>query len=143
IDVRMDAALRDESEQMDAPPALEQAAQHRVVEQRAGGERPVDASEVLVEAASGADRQVPDLGVAHLAGGQANGLARGVERRVRKLAPEPVEDRRVRELDRIARTRRCAAPAVEDDERYEWGAAARQIAANDSTSSDAPSTRAP
>ncbi len=69
--------------------------------------------------AARADRQVADLGVAHLAGGQADCLARGGERRVRELAPEPVEDRRVGELDRVARARRRDAPAVEDDERYE------------------------
>ncbi len=37
---------------------------------------------------------------------------------------------------------RCAAPAVEDDERYEVDAA-RQIAAKESGSSEAPPTRAP
>src|SRR5918912_578524 len=56
--------------------------------------------------------------------------------------PEVVEDGRVRELDRISRAGRRAAPAVEDDERYE-GIAARQTASKDSTSSDAPPTRAP
>src|SRR5439155_15825460 len=131
VDVRMDAALRDEAEQVDAPPALEPAAQHGVVEQRPVGNRAVDAREVLVEATPGADRQVTDLGVPHLAGGQADRLARGVEGRMRELPPEAVEDRRVRELDRVARTRRRAAPAVEDDERDDgYWVAARQIAAN-------------
>ena len=92
----------------------------------------VDALEVLVEHAAGADRQVADLGVAHLARRQADRLAGGVERRVRVRRPEPVEDRRVGELDRVPRPRRGAAPAVEDDERYERErAAAWHIAAND------------
>src|SRR5438270_8997753 len=129
----MDAALRDEAEQVDAPPALEDAAQHGVVEQRAVGDRAVDPGEVLVETTPGADRQVSDLGVPHLAGGQANRLARGVERRVRELPPEAVEDGRVGELDGVAGPGRRTPPPVEDDERYECGAAARQIAANDST----------
>src|SRR5438046_89289 len=84
-----------------------------------------------------------DLGVAHLAGRQADRLAGGLERRVRVLGPEPVEVRRVGEQDRVPRAGRRAAPAVEDDERYEREAAAWQIAVNDSTSSDAPPTRAP
>src|SRR4051812_37993451 len=83
-----------------------------------------------------------DLRVAHLARRQPGGLTRSVEPRVRKFLPEAVEDRRVRQLDGIARTGRRAAPPVEDDERYEW-VAARQIARKESTSSDAPPTSAP
>src|SRR5260221_13856604 len=83
-----------------------------------------------------------DLGVADLARRKPRGLARRVECGVRPPRPEPVEHRRLGELHRVAGTRRCAAPAVEDDEGYEWEAA-RQIAANDSTSRDAPPTRAP
>ena len=40
--------------------------------------------------------------------------------RVRVLRPEPVEDGRVGEVDGVPRPGRRAAPAVEDDERYEW-----------------------
>ena len=69
--------------------------------------------------------------------------ARRLELRVRIVAPEPVEDWCVRERDGVAGARRRAAPAVEDDERYEREAAAWQIAVNDSTSSEAPPTRAP
>ena len=81
-----------------------------------------------------------DLAVSHLARGKPGGRARRLDRRVRELAPQTVEHRRVRELDRVARPGRSAAEAVEDDERYE---AARHIAANESTSSDAPPTSAP
>ena len=85
-----------------------------------------------------------DLGVPHLAVGQADGRARGGELRVRELAPEPVEDGRLGELDRVARTRRRDPPAVEDDERYEGiRAAVSHIALKESTSSDAPPTSAP
>ena len=50
----------------------------------------------------------------------------------------------VGELDRVPRTRRRAAPPVEDDERYERErAAASHIATNESMSSDAPPTSAP
>src|SRR5262249_43407444 len=84
----------------------------------------------------------PDLGVAHLPVRESDRLAGRVERPVRILGPEPVEDGRVRKLDRIPRAGRGDPPPVEDDERYER-MAARQIAANDSTSSDAPPTRTP
>ena len=50
------------------------------------------------------------------------------------VAQRPVEHRRVGELDGVPRPGRGAAPAVEDDERYEReDAAARHIEANDST----------
>ena len=65
-------------------------------------DRPVHAHEILVEDAARADRQMADLGVAHLAVRQADGLARGGELRVRIVAPQPVEDRRLGELDRVA-----------------------------------------
>src|SRR5207244_10283021 len=115
--------LRDEPEQMDAPPALEHAAQRRVLEERAVGDRAVHTHQVLVEAPPGTDREVADLGVAHLPRRQSDGLAGRVERRVRVGAPQAVEVRRVRQFDRVARPGRGATPAVEDDESYEWAAA--------------------
>ena len=146
--MRVDAAVRDEPEQVHVAAALARAAERRderlVLEEAAVGDRAVDALEVLVEHAAGADRQMPDLGVAHLPGRQPDRLARGGEPRVRVLGPEPVEDRRVGELDRVPRPGRGAAPPVEDDERYERErAAASHIAANESMSSDAPPTSAP
>src|SRR5205823_3627783 len=95
-----------------------------VLEDRAARDRAVHALEVLVEDPPGSDRQVPDLRVAHLPRRQADGLSGGLEGRVRICAPEPVEHGRVRELDRVPRAGRGAAPAVEDDERYEGEAAA-------------------
>src|SRR5215211_4028482 len=146
VEVRVDAALRDEAEQVDVrlAPArpLEGGDQRLVAEEGAVADGGVQALQVLEENPPGADRQVPDFGVAHLAGRQPDGLAGGREPRVRVLAPEAVEHRRPCELDRIARARRCAAPAIEDDERYEVDAA-RQIAVKESGSSDAPPTSAP
>ena len=131
VDVRVDAAVGDEPEQVDAVAALERRAEERrVLEERAVLDRLVHAHQVLVEDPAGADRQVADLGVAHLAGRQADRLAGGVERRVRVLGPEPVEDGRVGELDGVARAGRRAAPAVEDDERYETGFSLRPALAN-------------
>ena len=148
VDVRVDAAVRDEPEQVDVAVPLARAPERRderlVLEEAAVPDRPVDTLEVLVEHAAGADREVADLGVAHLPGRQADRLAGGGEAGVRTLRPEPVEDRRARELDRVPGARRREAPAVEDDERYERvRAAARHMATNESISSEAPPTSAP
>ena len=146
VEVGVDAALGDEPEQVNVAAArlraLEGADEHRILEERAVADRGVHPLQVLEQDPAGPDRQMADLGVAHLPGRQADRLAGGREGRVRVLAPEPVEDGRVRELDSIARAGRRAAPAVEDDERYEVDAA-RQIAAKESGSSEAPPTSAP
>src|SRR5262249_19128163 len=75
-----------------------------------------------------ADREMADLRVAHLARGEADGLAGRLQRRVRVLGREVVEDGSVRELDGVSRPGRRNAPAVQDDDRYEREAAVRQIA---------------
>ena len=138
----MHAALRDKPEQVHPHAAVEDGAERRVLEERPVLDRLVDPHEVLVEPAPGADRQVADFRVSHLPRRQPGGLAGGHDGRVRERAPQVVEQRRVRERDRVARPRRSTPPAVEDDERYEREAA-RQIVANESTSRDAPPTSAP
>ncbi len=75
---------------------------------------------------------------------EAHGLARRRELGVREIAPQAVENGRLGQLDRVAGTGRGDPPAVEDDERYEGiRAAVSHIALKESTSSDAPPTRAP
>src|SRR2546421_577994 len=140
----MHAPVRDEPEQVDVLATLERAAQRLVLEELAAFDRLVHAHEVLEEDAARADREVPDLGVAHLACRQADGLAGSLELPVRIVAPEPVEDGRLGELDRVSRPGWSDPPAVEDDERYEGiRAAVSHIALKESTSRDAPPTRAP
>src|SRR5690348_12441290 len=145
----MDAAVGDESEQVDVRPALlrplKRPDQRGVLEQGSVRDRAVHPLEVLVEDAPRTDRQMADLRVAHLPGRQADGLAGRSERGVRVARPQRIEDGRLGELDRVPRPGRRAPPAVEDDERYERKrrVAVSQIAVNDSTSSDAPPTRAP
>src|SRR3990170_1511869 len=134
-----------------SPLACAREGQHEllVLEERAVTNREVDAHQILEEHATGADRQVPDLGVPHLPGRESDCLARCFQGRVRVVLPEPVEHGCVRELDRVPRARRSEAPPVEDDERDELRhaeatcAAARQIASKDVGSSEAPPTRAP
>ena len=140
VDVRVDAAVRDETEEVNTIAPLEGAAERVILEEGAVLDRLVHTHQILVEDAPGPDRQMADLRVPHLPRGESNRLAGGLEGRVRVLAPEPVEDGRVGELHGIPRPGRRAAPAVEDDERYE---AASQIAAKDSTSREAPPTSAP
>jgi hypothetical protein len=142
VDVRVDAAVGHEAEQVDVAPTLERAAEGRILEERSVGDRPVHAHQVLVEDPPRADRQVADLGVPHLTGRQPDRLAGGLQGRVRILGPETVEDGGVREVDRVAGAGRRAAPPVEDDQRYE-GRAALQMCEKDSTSSEAPPTSAP
>src|SRR6266498_3267422 len=75
---------------------------------------------------------------------EADCLARSLERRVGKPRPKPVEDRRPRQLHGVTRPWWRATPAVEDDQRYERiRAAISQIASKDSSSREAPPTRAP
>ena len=146
VEMRMDAAFGDEPEQMDVAPtrfrALEGAEKRRILEQGAVADRGVHPLQILEEDPTGPDRQMADLGVAHLPGRQADRLAGSREGGVRVLCPDPVEDGCARELHGIAGTGRRATPAVEDDERYEVDAA-WQIAAKESGSSEAPPTSAP
>ncbi len=140
--VRVHAPVGDEPEQVDVLAALERGDERRVLEERAVLDRLVHAHQVLEGHASGADREMSDLRVPHLPGRKADRLPGGLEGRVRVLGPQAVEGRRVGELDRVPGPGRGEAPAVQDDERYEREAA-RQIAPNDSTSSEAPPTSAP
>ena len=114
--MRVDAAVGDEAEQVDVLASLEGADERGVLEERPVLDRLVHAHQVLEEHATGADRQVPDLGVAHLARRKADRLAGCLERRVRVLGPEAVEDRRVGELDGVAGAGRSEAPPVQDDQ---------------------------
>ncbi len=72
---------------MDVLPALERAAEDGVLEEGAVLNRRVDAHEVLQKDTARADRQMADLGVAHLAVREADGGARGLELRMREVAP--------------------------------------------------------
>ena len=101
VDVRVDAAVRDEPEQMDVLTALEGGPQDGVSKNEPSSIDLFTRIRSWKRMRPGADRQMADLGVAHLARREADRLARGLERRVRVLGPEAVEDRRVRVLDRV------------------------------------------
>ncbi len=142
FDVRMDPAVRNEPQQVHPVAAVERCAEHRVLVERPVLDRLVHTHQVLIEPTPRADRQVADLAVPHLSRRQAGRLARRLDRRVRVVAPQRIEDRGVGKLDRVPRAGGRNAPAVEDDQNYE-GEALRHIAANEPTSREAPPTSAP
>ncbi len=82
--MRMHATLRHQPDQMAGAAALlhlgDQVDHRRLVRDLAGGNRGVDARQVLHGDPAGADVQVTDLGVAHLAGRQADVEAAGREK---------------------------------------------------------------
>ena len=97
--------------------AVDRLGEHGVVEERAVLDREVDARELLVDDAAGPDVEVPDLGVAHLALGQADGQpGRARAASWAHSAKDAVEVGRVRGLDGVARRGRGLAEAVHDDE---------------------------
>ena len=145
--MRVNTAVRDETEQMHVPTPLlrprERRAECSVLEERAVANGDVDAHQILEQHPARADRQMADLGVAHLAVRQPHRLTRRSETRVGEGGPEVVEHRRRRQLHGVPRTGRGEAPPVEDHERYEREAAIRHRLEKDAASSEAPPTSAP
>src|SRR5207247_11227005 len=123
VDGRVDSARGDETDQVRPLGPRERRLERRVFEQRAVLDRLVHTHEVLEQDAPRPDREVTDLGIAHLARRQPDRLARRVQPRVRIGAPEPVEVRYLCKLDRVAGTWRSATPAVDDYPRFEVMAA--------------------
>jgi hypothetical protein len=144
------AAVGDEADQVHARRGAQRLGHDLVLGQRAVLDGAVDAREVLGDDRAGAEVEVADLGVAHLSRGQADRLAAGGELRVVVALPQTVEDRRVGQRDRVARTLRRQAPPVEDDQAdggdgaHRAAPAARStMRAKDSGSRLAPPTSAP
>ncbi len=79
----------------------------------------VDAGDVHVHDAPGADVEMANLAVAHLPFGQADERSAGMNQRVGILAQQPVIGRLARERDGIGLGFGAISPAVEDDEN-EW-----------------------
>ena len=90
--------------------------EHAVGEEVAVGDRLADAREVLVDDAAGADVEMPDLGVAHLARRQPHRRAGCLEGAVRVRGQQPVEDGSGGQAHGVAGTGGRAAPAVQDHE---------------------------
>ncbi len=82
----------------------------------AGGDQRVDARDVHLHNAAGADVQVADFAVAHLSVGQADKVIRGLNQRVGKLAQQLVVGGLARQRNGIVGGFGAIAPSIEDGE---------------------------
>ena len=118
LDVGVHAAVAEQAEQMQLvrAAAFHGFEQQRLAREFAAGDELVNARDVHVHDASGADIQVADFAIAHLSFGQADGGAGGVDQRVGKFFQQAVVIRLAREGDGVAFGFGAVAPAVEDGE---------------------------
>ena len=116
----VDAAVGDQAQQVQRSGArrVHRASQHLVMEERARFDRPVDADQVLVDDASGAQVGVPDLAVPHLSFGEPDGQAAGLELRDREMRGELVDVRGALQQDGVSLATGGVAPSVEDDQQH-------------------------
>ena len=121
--LRVHAAVGEQAEQMQ--PALAGARvlhgieQHGMREKFAVLDHQVDAGDVHVHDAAGADVEVADFAVAHLPFGQADERPAGMNQRVGILAQQAVIGGLAGERDGVGFGFGAVSPAVEDDEN-EW-----------------------
>ena len=118
-EIGVHAAGRHEAHEMERASLADgsgRGAQLVVLEERPVGDRVVDAHELLVLDVARTHREVADLAVAHHAVGQSDGAAARLECRVRMCREEPVDPRRRRERDRVARSLWGDPPSVEHAE---------------------------
>ena len=119
----MHAAGRDQADQMAGAAALfqlvDQIGERRRLLDLAVGDGVADARQVLHHHAAGADVEMADLGIAHLARRQADIACPTVRRkRVRAGGPEPVEGRGLGLADGVVGGVLAPAPAVQDDQHH-------------------------
>jgi hypothetical protein len=116
--VGVDAAVADEAHEMEAARAGvgHGGFESGIVAEIAVADHPVDAGDVHLDDAAGADVEMADFGVAHLAIGEADGFATRMDERIGEVPDEGVEDRRVGGEDGVALDGCGVAPAVEDGE---------------------------
>ena len=75
-----------------------------------------DARQILHHHAAGADIEMADFGIAHLAVGQADVFAGRTQKAVRSGLPQPIESRRFRLAYGVIRRVLAPAPAVQNDQ---------------------------
>jgi hypothetical protein len=90
--------------------------QCRIGEEIAIADGAVDAFEFLVENPSRTDVEMTDFGVAHLAGGQADGVLGGIDEGVGVSAPERIPVWLVRQSDGVVRGFLAMAEAVQNQQ---------------------------
>src|SRR5258707_871545 len=115
IDVRVHAAIAEQAHQMQSTLAatLHGLLEKRPVLQLLVGDEQVDAGNVHVYDAAGADVEVADFAIAHLALGQADVWAGGMDQRIRKFLEQGVISRFARKGDGVAFGFGAESPAVE------------------------------
>ena len=116
--VRMHAARRHQAHDVGRtagnPERIDEIAERPPFGQRPVGHRGVDLGQILQDDPAGADRHVPDLGVAHLTARQADEMLRRFAQRVGAGCRQPVPDRRFRPGDGVVFRFGAMPPAVQD-----------------------------
>src|SRR5882762_5254198 len=115
IDVRVHAAIAEQAHQMQSTLA---ATLHGLLEKRhvlhlLVGDEQVDAGDVHVYDAAGADVEVADFTIAHLAFRKADVRARSMDQRIRKFLEQRVISRLARKGDGVAFGFSAESPSVE------------------------------
>ena len=114
---RVHAARTQQADEVERAAALPHAGaqldQRRELVELAALDALGDADEVLGNHPAGAEVQVADFAVPHLAFGKADGEAAGVQQGARIGLPEPVPDRGGGQLDRVPFAFGPVAPAVQ------------------------------
>src|SRR5712671_1984154 len=115
IDVRVHAAIAKQAHQMQSTLAatLHGLLKERHVLQLLVGDEQVNAGDVHVYDAAGADIEVADFAIAHLALGQADVWAGGMDQRIREFLEQGVISRFARKGDGVAFGFSAESPAVE------------------------------
>src|SRR6202030_3702981 len=121
IYVRVHATVAKQTHEMQLTPT---AALHGLLKERHTlqlliGDEQIDARDVHVHDSAGADIEVADFAVAHLAFGEANEGAGGVDQRIGKFLSQCVVRGLARQGDGVAFGFRAEAPAIKHGE-YDW-----------------------
>src|SRR5579871_4821074 len=118
----MHAARRDQADQMTRAAAglelCKQVGERRRAADFAACDRIADAREVLHHYAPGPDIEMADLGISHLAVGQPNILAGGMQKSVRTRLPKFGESRRLGLTHSVVRNLLAPAEAIENDQHH-------------------------
>src|SRR5258708_37537369 len=121
--LRVHAAVGDQTEQMEPPLAhprmLHRGEQDGMREELAVLDHQVDAGDVHVNDAAGANVEMPDFAVAHLSFRKADERSAGMNERGGIFAQQTVVGGLARERDGVGFGLGAVSPAVEDDE-DEW-----------------------
>ena len=116
MDVGMDPAIADQPEQMEllGVGALHRAQEQLVAEEFARGDGQVNAGDVHIDDAAGADVEMADFAVAHLPLGQADVGAGGVHEGVGEFFQQFIPGGLAGERDGVGLPLGAVAPAIQD-----------------------------